>query len=194
MTFMLERNCCFLLTFLRCSLKAVVNVPINFFFFFFFCRKRPLLNTFDNPTCKNLGVALQRTRHWKNLRYRFPSSFAFLVTMKIVQLHSDQGRSYESFFICFARAMIHSTVTPSQTPHQSLCDFGHAVQMAGVPEVSLLYLFCPYQVPTTSNCLFGSYSHFVLLNWSIFVFIFEFTFPDSERSRSDSPETCFLWI
>lgn len=31
MTFTLERNCGFMLTFVRCSLKAVVNVPINFF-------------------------------------------------------------------------------------------------------------------------------------------------------------------
>lgn len=50
-----------MLAFVRCSLKAVVNVPINFFC----CGKRLLLNAFDNLTCKNLGGALQRTSHWK---------------------------------------------------------------------------------------------------------------------------------
>lgn len=65
--------------------------------------------------------------------------------------------------------------------------------MAEALRVSVPYNFCSCQVRTSNNFPSGSYSSFVLLNWSIFVFVFEITFLDKERSQNDSPETCSLW-
>lgn len=131
----------------------------------------------------------KRSAAGKNFRSRVPSSFAFLVTMKIVQLHSDQGRPYKSFVIYFAHAIIHATVTPTHSPHQSLCTVQSCSQTAEVLEVPVPYHFCSCQVRMTNNCPSGSYSSFVLLNGSILVFVFKITFLDRQRSQA---ETCFL--
>lgn len=65
--------------------------------------------------------------------------------------------------------------------------------MAEVLKVPVPCRFCSCQVRMSNNCPSGSYSSFVLLNWSVLIFVFEIAFPDRERSQTDSPETCFLW-